>query len=113
MLEPRARANDPPVPRVHGGHQRPHRHAREKEAIDRGEGRARIVPGQDKEQQVVIEGLDRVFARVEDEIPAALLERRPQLGEDKDEEPEQQEVPDNPADMGQSPAKHDEREEPE
>src|SRR5439155_97244 len=114
IAEPRPRLDDGPVPGVEGRQERQGHEQREKAGVPRGEGGGGVVRREHEEEQAVVEGLDRVIDR-RDEEPQGLALRtleRPDVDEDGEEQPEEQEVADGPADIRQAATEDEQREEP-
>ncbi len=65
-------------------------------------------------EQERCDGLDNdCNGQIDDGLAPLFLEGPAKFREDREDAPEEEEVPDDPADMGQAPPKHEEREEPE
>jgi hypothetical protein len=85
----------------------PRHDAGETQHVRRVERRARPVGGEHEEQEAVVEGLYGVVRGADDTAPAATLERSAQLRDEGEEQPQEQQVADDPAHVGQ-PAPEDE-----
>src|SRR5262249_11011714 len=72
------------------------------------ERRARPVGREDEEEEVVVEGLDRVVPGGHHQATPAGQEALAHLGEDGEEEPEDNHVADDPAHVRQAPAEDEE-----
>jgi len=109
IAQPSPRVHETAIPGIDRGDERARRHQRRENHVRRVEGGRRVIGGEHEEQQVVVERLDRVVGRGEDEALAALEQRRPQLGDQHEEQPEEQQVAHDPAHVRQSAAEDQER----
>ena len=111
VAEPRPRADEAPVPRIDRRQERAPRHGDEEEDVARAERGRGVVRREHEEQHAVIEALDRVRPRPDHAVTALLAECGLELGERREEEPEEEQVAGHPADMRQSAAEHEQRQE--
>src|SRR5439155_11633281 len=110
---PRPRMHDRAIPRIERRQQHQPEQHEEEHRVARRERRARPVRGQQEEQDAVAERLDRVVDASHYQArhpPLRALERPPHLHDEHEEQPQQQDVTDDPADVAQLPTEDEERE---
>src|SRR3989449_1174869 len=114
VADQRIRVHDGLVPRVERREKRERDEGEKEEDVDRRQ-RGRGPVGREQEQEdAVIERLDHVLGRGQHQAVGAPLrddQRVPYLDEDRDEEPEQEQVADDQAHVRQATAEHEEGEE--
>ncbi len=112
MVEPRPGLHDPPVGGIDRGHERARRHRGQEDHVRRVQGGRRVVGGQHEQEQVVVEGLDRVVRDGGHHGTPALVQRGPQLGDEHEQEPQQEQVAHDPGHVRQPAPEHEEHGQP-